>query len=743
MNTHPRLARAPRLRRALGLAAATALAVAGLSVGVSQAALAGTGPYTVRSTFEGVGDHASPAVGSDFDYYTGELWVAGYGAGTVTVVDPSTGVMPHVIRVGTQYANQGPLDIALDQSDGLAFATRPTMNDVAVMDDADYTLLGYIPVGAGPSGIAVDSYTNLVFVTNSSDNTVSIIDEASGDVNTVSVGTDPIAVAVDGTTGTAVVSNAGSGSISVIDEKSLSVTGTIPVPVGSSSLRALAVDEARGVVFAADNADKVYSFDEASGRLTAMVPFLGTGGSATPGLSVDPATGEAFLSAGELRPIDPGTYTEHAAVNCAGPIGASSHPLEASGPSIDPYNNIVYCVNQAATTITAIQEPISLSVSGPSVGDAGTVGQQFLAQFTARGPAPVSFVITDGAVPPGVTLDSQSGVLTGVPTSSGNYEWAITATDAGSDAVTQWFGWTVLPQVNRVYGDDRFATSSAIAGQLGGAKGGTVFIASGMNYPDGLSAGPAAAANHAPVLLTAPSVLPDSVATQVSQLAPSKIVVIGGTTAIQPGVVGQLQTLAPSATITRVAGDDRFATSIAVVNEGFTSADTVYVASGLNFPDALAAGGVAGAHGDPIILVNGGASTLDPSVADELAALGTTHIDVIGGTASISAALAAALGSYGTVTRLAGADRFATAEAVNMDGYTSASTVLLASAANFPDALSASSWAGQIGAPLFLSQGSCVPDDTLTDILDLHPSKLTVIGGSAALTESVAELTPC
>jgi len=119
-------------------------------------------------------------------------------------------------------------------------------------------------------------------------------------------------------------------------------------------------------------------------------------------------------------------------------------------------------------------------------------------------------------------------------------------------------------------------------------------------------------------------------------------------------------------TVTRVAGSDRYATSAAVSDATFQPGVPVaYVASGEEFADALAVGPVAGRAGAPILTVP--ADTVPVSVAEELDRLQPGRIVVVGGTSAVSNAVEQELGTFteGGVTRIAGADRYATAAAVS------------------------------------------------------------------------------
>src|SRR6185437_7751920 len=85
---------------------------------------------------------------------------------------------------------------------------------------------------------------------------------------------------------------------------------------------------------------------------------------------------------------------------------------------------------------------------------------------------------------------------------------------------------TAIP-TQRIAGADRFATSVAIAKAAYPTTAPTVYVATGLNYPDALSAAPAAAHAGGPLLLTSWT-LPDSVRQEIQSLQPSNIVIVGG-----------------------------------------------------------------------------------------------------------------------------------------------------------------------------------------------------------------------
>lgn len=184
----------------------------------------------------------------------------------------------------------------------------------------------------------------------------------------------------------------------------------------------------------------------------------------------------------------------------------------------------------------------------------------------------------------------------------------------------------LAPSVVRIAGSDRYDTSRrvvAYAFPAGSAP--TAYVVSGSSFPDALSATGVAGAQGAPVLLVAPGDTV-TVAGTLAMLQPKSITVVGGNTVIPSSVDTVLGQIAP---VHRVAGSDRFGTNAAVVRSVFSSSDGAFVASGLNFPDALSGAAWAGHAGTPLLLARGGCFTKAGS--DALAVLGTTGVTLLGG----------------------------------------------------------------------------------------------------------------
>lgn len=299
---------------------------------------------------------------------------------------------------------------------------------------------------------------------------------------------------------------------------------------------------------------------------------------------------------------------------------------------------------------------------------------------------------------------------------------------------------------DRLAGQGRFDTAADVASEFDVAD--VVYVANGFNYPDALSAAPAAAFLDAPLLLTDPNTLPEVIADQILRLEPDRIVIAGGTGVVSTAVETALEALLPGDQVDRLGGQDRYETSRLITEDAFgtTGAENAFIATGSNFPDALSASAAAGELEGPVILVDGGAATIDAATLELLDDLGTTDAYLAGGTGVVSTGIETQLSTLlgaGNVERLSGIDRYGTSIAINTGIFTTATTVYLAVGTGYADALAGAALAGKNHAPLFIVPGNCVPQDVIDAIESFGTDNVTLLGGEGVLTASVKFLLSC
>jgi|GEM_PF-977066 len=296
----------------------------------------------------------------------------------------------------------------------------------------------------------------------------------------------------------------------------------------------------------------------------------------------------------------------------------------------------------------------------------------------------------------------------------------------------------------RLSGLDRWSTATAISGHFTSAESTTVVIASGRSFPDALAGAPLAAALDAPILLTSATELPPATIAELERLRPDRVVVLGGTAAVSASVVDQLAALSGVTTVTRLAGADRYGTARAVSAELLRiglSPDTVFIATGANFPDALSAAPVAAYAGYPVLLTRRDA--LPAETISALSAIAPSNAFILGGIGAVGMGVEAQLNDMGIATsRLAGATRYDTSAAINGLAESLGMSFEhpgLANGTSFPDALAGGPALGSTGSPLLLTAPVRLPSAT-AGVIEAHASEiatLTVLGGEAAVSELV------
>jgi putative cell wall-binding protein len=346
-------------------------------------------------------------------------------------------------------------------------------------------------------------------------------------------------------------------------------------------------------------------------------------------------------------------------------------------------------------------------------------------------------------------------------------------------------------QVRRIAGSTRYATAQAISQNPAFTCDGTTpdktfILARGDNFADALAASYLSGVNHVPILLTATNSLPNETIAALKNLGVQHLDIIGGTQAISQGVenfiaglhaynCGGTQ-LTNTITVNRIEGSDRYETAKAVVLNGGTvgTADqgldggtcnavpTAIVASGENFPDALAAGGLAnagmnnattgcGSGSIPLLLTTQG--SLPGATSSVLANMGIQQVILMGGTTAVSNSVETAIRNVGgtnhiNVERVFGATRQDTAVKLAHDvlgnehiGDYDAPNAFVSRPDEFADALAAAPLTGHLHAPLFLSASTTSLGTVATNGIEAYPNanfkEGDLLGGTTALSDAL------
>ncbi len=184
----------------------------------------------------------------------------------------------------------------------------------------------------------------------------------------------------------------------------------------------------------------------------------------------------------------------------------------------------------------------------------------------------------------------------------------------------------------------------------------------------------------------------------------------------------------------RLFGDNRYATAVEISKEGWDQADTVVIARGDNFADALAGAPLAYKLDAPILLTRD--KGMEKSVKDEIKRLGATKAIILGGTDALPKFITYQLeGLDLKVKRIYGEDRFETAANIQASLGGDPDKAIVASGLNFPDALSAASYAAENGYPILFAKKDEIPKATEKALRSVDGA--IVAGGEAVISKKV------
>ncbi len=296
---------------------------------------------------------------------------------------------------------------------------------------------------------------------------------------------------------------------------------------------------------------------------------------------------------------------------------------------------------------------------------------------------------------------------------------------------------------SRSFGANRYDTAVDVCRSFTSAP--YVVVTTGMNYPDALAGATLAYALDAPILLAGGNGLSAAALAEVDRLGADHAILLGGKNVVPDAVKSQLAgTGMPLANIERIGGVDRYDTARLVAVRvravlGGGPVTTAFIATGANFPDALAAAGVAAKLGAPVLLVK--PTSVPSATRSALTALGVTDTIVLGSSAAVSEGVLASLPSP---HRIGGTDRYETARMVadwSIDDSGSGfvpQEVVVATGQTFPDALASGVYAAMSDAPTVLVNGD-VPNPTngFVSTRKAQIERFTVIGSTAAVSTDV------
>lgn len=180
----------------------------------------------------------------------------------------------------------------------------------------------------------------------------------------------------------------------------------------------------------------------------------------------------------------------------------------------------------------------------------------------------------------------------------------------------------------RIFGADRFETSVRIAEKVGYKNG--VFLTTGYDFSDAVSAAPIAAIKGMPILLTSNGELPSSVSSFLTKRKVSTVYSVGDSYTALPGAES-------------ITGYDKYQRNINVIKKfaDELNFEKLYVATGRDYPDALAASALAAKTSSALVLTDG---TVSSEMKNFIGSRIIDKIYILGGSGAIGSNMESELG---------------------------------------------------------------------------------------------------
>ncbi len=283
----------------------------------------------------------------------------------------------------------------------------------------------------------------------------------------------------------------------------------------------------------------------------------------------------------------------------------------------------------------------------------------------------------------------------------------------------------------RVYGDNRYGTSYAVADALYKKTGSfdNIVVAFGGNFPDALSGGYLAKVKNAPLLLINPSEEAKVLQYIKNHMKPNGTVyLLGGTGVIRSEFEKSLKNQAIK--VKRLWGQGRYDTNLEILKESVKPGEEILVATGANYADSLSGSSV----GKGMLLVGKG---LTADQVKWIQNAGIKKFYILGGTGAVSSGIEAELKKFGKVERLGGKNRYETSYLIAKMFFPKSDSVTLVSGKNFPDGLSGAPLAMLNDSSILLvSEGNTQYANQYVNYLNID--YCTIIGGVGAVPKKVA-----
>ena len=324
-------------------------------------------------------------------------------------------------------------------------------------------------------------------------------------------------------------------------------------------------------------------------------------------------------------------------------------------------------------------------------------------------------------------------------------------------------GGTIIPgnpnkpevNVDRLEGSNRIETAIEASKDLFSNGTNVVVLANADRFTDVLAANPLAAQENASSLLTNKDKLAENTLKEIERLGAKKIYISGGYEAVSKKAVDELRNKGYE--VVRFDGKDRYETARKIADKVREKGnkEVVELASGENFPDALAMTSMAVRDNAPILLTK--ENSMPAETKKALAEYDVKTVKIAGLEKAVSKDVEKQIkdgfeivkgnkednnvyDGAESIRRIGGKDRYETASKIANEIYTTTKLGVYATGENFPDALIAGNYAAKKHAPVLLVKKNTLPESVKVYTENAKMEKVTIIGGDKAVSENVVEM---
>jgi len=433
-------------------------------------------------------------------------------AGTLSGTPTAAGSFDFQIQSADSAGNTGYTQYTLAVSAASSVVLSPSSLPTPVLSTAySQTISGSggtspytfaVSSGSLPTGLSLNTSTGLISGTPTAAGaysfTIRATDSASQSNTRSYSGTIAAALAVTPTTLTTPVLN--QAYIQTVASSDGTAPVTFSVSAGALPI-GLSLDTSTGAITGTPTAAGAYSFTIQATDANSTTATRAYSGTIAAALAITTATlptpvltqaySQTVAASGGTAPV---TFAISAGGLPAGlSLNSSTGVITGTPTAAGAYSFTVRGTD--ANSVTAIQAytgtiaaALTITTTTLPTPVLNTAYSQTVS--TSGGAAPVTFSVSAGSLPTGLSLNSSTGAITGAPTAAGTYSFTIEATDNNSVAVTQAYTGTISSGVvivtatlpTPVLGT---AYSQTVATSNGAAP--VIFSVSAGNLPTGLS----------------------------------------------------------------------------------------------------------------------------------------------------------------------------------------------------------------------------------------------------------------